>query len=579
VGSLLLTNSDFRAFVSDLRTIVKEVLQETAFTLSNVSKEAGEKLESRNPKEPQSEQALQAEVVEVGDVLTDSAGAVVQGLEDSILRKVAEDKDTLLDRLQKAILSLRKRGDYSDSVSTLSLLLRRFALAYSHIGSDIVETLEEDVHTNGDTDRALKNFWTFLTSFGDRQQWNEVESRAKGLLEQGRDDPQFDKLVNDAGRVLQDMFLDPKFFENAEERFAQLRHEFRRVAADSSLREDADQLLETLSSTVKSVMQDGDIVKLIGVSEKIANILSPANQYVNGDLLRDAIHIFVPRLVESVQYIPIPRVEISTPEIDLLLENLILEPGVTVNQTSFLPYRLRLVTQNSVDIRKARFRTTSSVESLVTIKIAGLSVCAEDMGFWLRAHSGILRLVDQGVASFYLDERGIDIELDVEIAREHVEHIVTLHAVRVRIHKLAFTLRQSKFALLTWLFKPLLQPIIRRTMEIHIAAAIADGLRAANRELVYARERLRAARIANPDDLWTFVKAVATRFMPEGDPKFYSRVGVDEPGRGVFKGVYAPGSLVKLWHEDVLEASHPAQGYKCDGWRNDIFDAISMPAL
>lgn len=289
-------------------------------------------------------------------------------------------------------------------------------------------------------------------------------------------------------------------------------------------------------------------------------------------MIEDSINTFIPLAIQAIQYIPIPRLELSTPEVDLLLENLIIEPGKTVNHSSFFPYRLRVETQNDLEIRKARFRTTSSVTSLMTIKIDGLSMRADEIGFWLRAHSGILRLADEGIASFQLDERGLDIHLDVEIGKEKLEKILTLRAVRVHIHKLNYQMSKSKFSFFGWLFRPLLRPIIKKVMEVQLAKAIADGIHAANRELLFARERLRATRIADPDDLKTFFKAVLARLTPEEDPDMYSRVGVAQPGKGVFKGVYAPGSVVKLWNEEAAQAGERVEEYDQGGWRNEVFD-------
>ncbi|MBE7180478.1 MAG: hypothetical protein INR71_04570 [Terriglobus roseus] len=208
----------------------------------------------------------------------------------------------------------------------------------------------------------------------------------------------------------------------------------------------------------------------------------------------------------------------------------------------------------------------------MTIKLDGLSLRADDIGFWLRAHSGLLRLADEGIASFALDERGIDVHIDVEVGKERLEKVLTLRAVRVHVHKLQYQLRKSKVSWLAWLLKPLLRPVLRAVMEKQIANAIADLLHAANRELLFARERLRATRIADPQDLLTFLKAVAARLAPEEDPDVYTRVGIAQPGKGVFRGVYAPGSIVKLWNDEALHASERIEDYERDGWRNDIFD-------
>lgn len=508
-------------------------------------------------------QVLGDQVLEVGKAAQRSASEKLQG----------DEKNTLIHRLKQAVTKLRKRPDYSDSVSTLSLLIKRYAMVYSRVAQETVDAVQDDVERSPEVDRAVKNFWSFLTSFGDRAEWEELENRFKTVLGHKDNDPEFEDLMRDVGNSVQALLSDPDFFEHADEKFQELRQRASEVGSGTSLREDIDKFLEQLQKTLMSVARDQDIHGLLQTSMKLLETLSPSGRVVNHELLQDGINVFVPLLIQAIQYIPIPRLEVSVPEMDLLLENLILEPGRTVNNTSFLPYKLRIETYNDLEIRKARMRTVSKVTSLVTVKIDGLSLRADEIGFWLRAHpNSFIRLADEGIASFQLDERGIDIHLDVEVAKEKLESILSLKAVRVHIHKLSYNLRKSKFSWLTWLFKPIIRPIVRKVMEKQLASAIADALHAANRELLFARERLRATRISDPQDLRTFVKAVMARLQPEEDPDVYTRVGIDQPGQGVFKGVYAPGSVVKLWHEQARQAEERIEDYDQAGWRNEIFD-------
>jgi hypothetical protein len=585
VGSLLLTNSDFRLFLSDLNTVGREVFRDTAFTLSDVSKQVGKELEP--PKEEQealkkpgedailaaSTNDLQGQTSEVADVLKDGAAKVAQNAEQSLVQKVkGPEGDTMLNRLKQAVVKLRKRNDYSDSVSTLSLLIKRYAMVYSHVVDDAIKTTQNDVNTNDEMDIAGKNFWALLRSFGDQDQWQELEKRFQDVMDHSKSDPNFDALTKQIANSVQEMMTDPSFFDHAEERFQDLRAKSKTLASDSSLRDDFDGLLAQLNQTFQSVLTDNDVMQLVDTTGKLMKILSPAHQYTNGELISDAIQVFVPLLVQAIQYVPIPRLEVATPDVDLLLENLILEPGKTINNTSFLPYRLRLETYNDLDIHKARFGMTSSVTSFVRIHVDGLSIRGEEIGYWMRAHSGIFRLADEGIASFALDERGIDVEIDVEVGKDALDKILTLRSVRVHVHKLNYALRQSKFAWIAWLFKPVLRPILRKTVEYAIATGISEGLQFANRELLFARERLRATRIADPDDVRKFFKAVITRLVPKEDPDLYTRVGVVQPGKGVFKGKYAPGSIVKLWNEEAAQAQQRIREYERDGWKNDIFD-------
>ncbi|KIW92211.1 uncharacterized protein Z519_07195 [Cladophialophora bantiana CBS 173.52] len=588
VGSLLLTNADFRLFVNDVATIGREVLADTAFSLSSAAENTGRKLELSEQEQQAvakpgadedsmpSKQELEEEATETTKVI----GAEVAKVGKDALKSVKENfsgsqKDTLLYRLKQAILKLRSRTDYHDSVSTISKLIQRYAVAYSRVADSAIAAAQEDIYTNPPLDRAVRNFWSFLSSFGDPHAWEQLEEGFDKVMSHAKSDPQFENFMVDVGNAVQRMLTDPEFFDNVDQKLEELKEKSAKLGNESEFRTDFDKMLRQAQVTITSVMEDKDVNGLLLATRRIYNILTPPNKVTNPDLITDAIHIFLPLLIRSVQYIPIPRVEVSVPEMDLLLENLVLEPGRNVNSTSFLPYRLLVSTKNDLEIRKTHSRKTiSTTKSLVTISVNGLSVAAQDLGFWIRGHAGLVHFADEGIASFYLDERGIDVSLDLEIGREKLEQILTLRGVRVHIHKLDYDLRQSKLSWLGWLFKPLLKHLVRRSLEKALAENIVKALRAANRELVFARERLRATRIADPQDVVTFLKAVMARLTPEEDPDLYTRVGVDAPKHGVFRGVYTPGSIVKLWHEEALRAEEAVQDgeERGGGWRNDIFD-------
>lgn len=591
VGSLLLTNSDFRIFLSDLETVGREAFRDTAFTLADVSKQAGKKIApskedegalknvNGDSKPAPSGEELKDEARDVARVLAEGANEVAHEAEHSVVEHVTGDEqETMANRLKQAVLKLRKRPDYSDSVSTLALLLRRYLMAYSHAAADAMDAVEDDVEANPEVDQALHNFWLLVSSIGSKQEWANVEASFKKIVEDGKSDPNFDELVKHVANLVQDMLSQPEFFDNVDERLEEVREKTKALTSESSISDHLNDLLSHLRSAMRSFLEDTDIHKLIRACSRIAHLLSPEGTYTNGELLNDSINVFVPMAIQAIQYIPIPRVEVATPAIDLLLENLILEPGRTINNSSFLPFKLNVSTQNDIEVRKARMRTTSTMTSLVNVKISGMSIAADDLGYWLRLHSGLLRMVDEGIAGFHLDERGLDITLDLEIGRDRMEKIVSLRNVDVTIHHLNYSLSKSKFACLAWVLKPLIRPIVRKALEMQISTAIADGLHFLNRELLFARERLRATQIASPDDLWTFVKAVAARLTPAPDPDLDARVGV-KPGKGVFRGRYAPGSLVKLWEEEGRATEQRVYEYERGGWRNEIFDVRTTPTM
>ncbi|KAL4923248.1 uncharacterized protein BDV17DRAFT_277677 [Aspergillus undulatus] len=592
VGNLLLTNADFRLFVEDLTTVGRNIFSDTAFSLSRESRKAGKKL---RPKEEDqnalsgagadeghtvTNEELQEEVNHVADV---AKGGLVRTGKDAVESAeehfTGKEQETLLHRLKQTVLKLRERRDYTDSVAILARLLQQYAKVYANAATDVASTAEEETEINEDLKEAVRKFWALLQTIGDANEWQALEQRLHDVLQHANGDPEFESLVTEIGSAMQDMMTNPDSIDSAPEKIGELKEKSKQVGAESDLRKDVDEFLAQAKRALQSVSQDEKVSKLLSATRKLYKDASDGYHNRRANLPADLLEVFLPLVLRNIQYIPIPRLEVSAPEIDLLVENLILEPGHTVNYSSFLPYRMHVTTRNDIDVVKRHSKkTTTNLKTAFTVTINGLNVSAAEFGFWLRTHKALFfYLKDQGIASFFLDKRGIDISLDVEVGRDRLEQIFTLRGVRVRIHKLDYQVHRGKWRFLIWLTKPFLKHMIRRVLEKQIAEQIVQAAHALNRELIFARERLRAARIASPHDLFTFVRAVLARLTPAPNPDIEARIGIDAPGKGVFKGVYAPGSLVKVWHDEAQQA-HDAieEGEGTPGlhrtWRNTIFD-------
>ncbi|PLN76048.1 hypothetical protein BDW42DRAFT_197410 [Aspergillus taichungensis] len=591
VGRLLLTNSDFRIFVEDVTTVGRQIFADTAGTLSSVAHEASEELQP-SPEEahavegagadegpPPSNEDLQEEASHIADVVENVATRTgKQAVRSARDHFSGAEKETLLHRLKQAVEKLRQRTDYSDSVSTLARLVQRYAKIYTSAASEIVTAAEEEAEINVDLKQAMREFWNLLQTFGDSEEWKTLEERCNRVLRHANEDPEFETLMSEVGSSIQEMLTDPSFFDSAEERIGELQEKSTEIGAGTTLRSDVDAFLAQAKRALRSIPQDLAVSRLIDATHKLYQDAWDGYYDWKSELPMDLLEVVFPLLLRSLQYIPIPRLEITSPELDLLLENLVLEPGHTVNFSSFLPYRLHVTTRNDIDILKRHSKQTAAgLKTTFTASVWGLNLSAEEFGYWVRAHPGSLfRFNDEGIASFALDRRGIDISLDVEVGRDRLEQIFTLRSVRVRIYKLSYKVHRSKWKLLLWLAKPFLKHLVRRVLEKKIAENIVEAATALNRELVFARERLRAARIAQPKDLASFVRAVLARLKPAGGD-VEARVGLDAPGSGVFKGVYAPGSLTKVWREQATRAQEAIEeGDESQGlgrtWRNDIFD-------
>lgn len=586
VANLLLTNAEFRLFLDDLATVGRQIFSDTSFALSEASQAVGDQVkpsqkeldaahstdveEGRAP----SSDEVRMKAARVAGVASNGAARAGQKAAESAKEHLSrEQSEVLYYRLRQAILKLQERPDYSDSIAGLKELVQRYARIYSSAAEETATVAQEEIYGNEDLRQTVRQFWALLQSFGDPREWEKLEQKFNGLMTHADKDPEFQRLLSEIGNSLQEMLTDPKSLESTPEKVNELTEKSKQKTAESGLRQDADDFLAQAKRTLQTVSEDPAVSKMVNSSKKLYKDAWDAYYDRESSVPADVAHIIIPRLIRAVQHIPIPRLEISSREMDLLVENLILEPGHAINCSSFLPYRVHVTTRNDIDVlKKHSKRVQTDIKTTFTATVLGLNVSASDFGYWVNAHAGLFfRFKDEGIASFHLDERGVDISMDVEVARDRLEQIFVLRGVRVRIHKLDYQLRQSKHRFLLWLLKPFLKQLVRRVLEKQIAERIVSAAAVLNRELVFARERLRAARVAKPPDMATFVRAVLARGTGFG--------GGDADG--IFKGIYTPGSIVKVWHEEAERTEQEVrQGEESNErgktWRNAIFDVTAI---
>ncbi|KAI5796947.1 hypothetical protein FPQ18DRAFT_422224 [Pyronema domesticum] len=577
VFSLLMQNREFKRLIQDAAIISRQVLADTAVVGGEVVKTAGEvvrpgsaELELMNDttpvdsEEPGGYEAADGEsgkvAEEVGEVLLDGLEQTAEAAVESVKEQLENEGkgNVLLERMKSVVIGLRGRVDYAQSVNIVAILLKRYALVYSRSLEKAAGAAAVAVETNTELDIAVSKFWKLVTSFGERADT-------------------FERLMDEIGTAIQELFMDPSFLDPAviEEKLNRIRALIRGIGTGSTASEDLDLLLTQAERVISSVLNDTDISAVSKTSKAIIRNIWPSTGTLNPALVSDFTHVLLPLTLQLIQYIPLIRLTVSTPGLDLLIENLILEPGDTINHSSFFPHCLRLETHADFELRKGLHRYASETSSFATVKISGITVKAEEVGYWLKAHQGIWRFTDEGIVSFMLDKKGVDVALDLEFGREHIENLVALRSAKVDIHKLDFQLRRSRFKWLAWPLKPFIRLILKRLIKKQIEQQLKDAAGFVNRELLFARERLRATRIAKPSSVWTFIKAVSARLAPAESEDVEVGLGVRSgKSEGVFEGRYAPGSVVKVLEEQGEMVPEVVEEEAEGGWRNAVFDRV-----
>ena len=595
VADLLMMNAEFRKLMGDVAVIGRQVLADAAGTGAGAAEKFAEvvrpsegemeEVASKVPVEAMDREGetngenVVGETVEVlGEGVVDTANAALESAKEGLMDEGR--REALSERLKRAVLRLRGRADYTESVNIISVLLKRYAITYSRSVSGAVDTVTDSVETNSELDEAVKRFWMLITAFGDdHNAWMELSIHWHKLLDHFTTDDQFEKLVHELGDGVQDVLTDPSFTESEKmaEKLDTIRGLISQIGGDNTnIRDDVDAFLSAVEHCFASILCDKDITSLITTSHSLFANLWPTPYTLNPDLMSDLTHVLFPLLLATIQNIPIIRLTVATPEIDLLLENLIINPGDTINSSSFFPHKISLNSSNDFELSKARERYTSVANSTLTTILRGFTLRAENIGYYLRAHTGIWRFWDTGLVSFAVDQNGLDIKTAFALSRTSIEEMITLTNVDVTVHNLSYTIIRSRFRWMMAPFGPVLRPILRRLIKRNLEQGIKDVAHTINRELVYARERLRAARVAEPRSLWKFLRAVGAGWSggegwgEEVDVFVGARRRKEEPK--VLQGKFAPGSLVRVWEEEGERVCEVVDVQGEGAWRNAVFD-------
>ncbi|KAI0541862.1 hypothetical protein GGR58DRAFT_510663 [Xylaria digitata] len=182
-------------------------------------------------------------------------------------------------------------------------------------------------------------------------------------------------------------------------------------------------------------------------------------------LVKDLTEVIIPATFENVAYIPIPRIEYSDPEIDAVIENLVLESD------NFMPNVLEVASDNF--FRWGRKKIASHHKNSIDVKVSGVQMDLRDVSFYVKRKKGFPSLSDQGIANLFLGGEGFSFRMKLSTADpKDTQHFFKIDKVDVDMKHLNIKLVKSKHKLLFGLFKPIMlmvmRPVVQKVAEKQI---------------------------------------------------------------------------------------------------------------
>lgn len=185
-------------------------------------------------------------------------------------------------------------------------------------------------------------------------------------------------------------------------------------------------------------------------------------------LLKDVTEVILPSVLETVHYIPIPRLEYSDPMVDLIVENLIVESD------NLAPNVFEFASDNHWKWGRKAFNKSSN-KNKVMVAVSGIQMDLRDVSFYVNRKQGFPKIKDQGLCDIYLGGEGFSFKLKMETAddsKTDPTHFFKISDVKVEIKNFNIKLKKSSHKLLFAIGKPILLKVLRPALQKALEAAI-----------------------------------------------------------------------------------------------------------
>ncbi|KAG5646262.1 hypothetical protein DXG03_003858 [Asterophora parasitica] len=202
---------------------------------------------------------------------------------------------------------------------------------------------------------------------------------------------------------------------------------------------------------------------------------------------QDLFRVYIPRVVDFLGELPIPRAEFKDSEIEFVLENL------DISSLNLLPSHVYIRNITDVDITTAASPTAparTAVGTLTRIKVDAVQLKLDDVSFWYKDLSaGMLAPSEiSGLLALTLPPQGVSLDIKVRLipatvpasnpsSRHAKGHFHEIEHVSVNISEdVSMEVKDSNHGVLIAMFKPIFVIRLREALEKSLAAQVRGAL-------------------------------------------------------------------------------------------------------
>lgn len=470
------------------------------------------------------------------------------------------------------IVECQSHPDYQQAITTLLDLAERYTGHAKNLGEQATGTIK-DAHRSG-LDQAEEDLKTLLERFANGTSSDDLLESINAIYADADKDRElkdwFKAMDQYVRRCLKEegYILDDQSTQDWNRLYDHGNHLLR-----NKYRGHTDRVVDELKFFGDQFDQDPQNKAFAAAVEKLFKDLG---QDENGKatfkphLLRDIRDVVLPAVFENVAYIPVPRIEYSDPQVDAVIENLVLESD------NFMPNVFEVASENY--LRWGRKTIANKQKHAVEVKVAGIQMDLRDVSYHVKRKQGFPSMSDTGVADIILAGEGFSFKMKMSTpdVRDR-RHFFKVDKVDVDVKNLNIKLVKSHHKLLFGLFKPMMLKVIRPALQKAVEKAIRDKVNELDHMLYEikleadrAKDQVKDDPSQAPNMYSRYVEAAQNKFMEKkkkvegvaSDKKVNYAVTKED---SMFPNIHLPGGI----SSKATEYKELAR--KGDRWESPVF--------
>lgn len=394
---------------------------------------------------------------------------------DYLKKKMPEERrDQTIWRLKKMVIECQQHPDYQEAISTLLDLAEEYGGHANNMAQGGSGTVKEARSGLAQAEADLK---TLIERFANGTSSDDLWAAVNQIYVDADNDPELKGWFKSLDKYVRRSLVEQGYIlEDAATQDWNRLYDHGDYLLREKYKAHTDRVLDEIKFLAGQFDED---VQNKRFAESVEKLFTDLGNDQNGKptfkphLVKDLTDVIIPAVFENVAYIPVPRIEYSDPQVDAVIENLVLESD------NFMPNILEVHSENHM--RWGRKKISSKQKHAFEIKVSGVQMDLRDVSFYVKKKQGFPSITDQGIMDIILAGEGFGFTLKMATADKHdSQNFFKVEKVDVNISNMKLKVKKSKHKLLFALAKPIALKAMRPAIQKAAEKAIKDNFNKAD---------------------------------------------------------------------------------------------------